>query len=75
LAGNTPPPPTLTSSCFSLIAPDYAISQSGRYRPSGENYVEAESAISPVDAPQDVRAKEARDADAWFTSTTAEVFG
>ncbi|HEY4141210.1 MAG TPA: FAD/NAD(P)-binding oxidoreductase, partial [Pseudolabrys sp.] len=33
LAGNTPPPPTLASSCFSLIAPDYAISQTGRYRP------------------------------------------
>jgi NADPH-dependent 2,4-dienoyl-CoA reductase/sulfur reductase-like enzyme len=75
LAGNTPPPPTLASSCFSLIAPDYAISQTGRYRPSGENYTEAESVISPVDAPQDVRAKEARDADVWFASTTAEAFG
>jgi NADPH-dependent 2,4-dienoyl-CoA reductase/sulfur reductase-like enzyme len=75
LAGNTPPPPTLASSCFSLIAPDYAISQTGRYRPSGENYTEAESVISPVDAPQDVRAKEARDADVWFAATTAEAFG
>ena len=75
LAGNKPLVPTLESSCFSLIAPDYAISQTGRYRPSGENYTEAESVISPVDAPQDVRAKEARDADAWFTATTAEVFG
>jgi NADPH-dependent 2,4-dienoyl-CoA reductase/sulfur reductase-like enzyme len=75
LAGNAPPPPTLTSSCFSLIAPDYAISQTGRYRPSGENYTEAESVISPVDAPQDVRAKEARDADVWFAATTAEAFG
>jgi NADPH-dependent 2,4-dienoyl-CoA reductase/sulfur reductase-like enzyme len=75
LAGNTPPPPTLASSCFSLIAPDYAISQTGRYRPAGENYTEAESIISPVDAPQDVRAKEARDADVWFAATTAEAFG
>lgn len=75
LAGNKPLVPTLESSCFSLIAPDYAISQTGRYRPSGENYTEAESVISPVDAPQDVRAKEAHDADAWFASTTAEVFG
>ena len=75
LAGNKPLVPTLESSCFSLIAPDYAISQTGRYRPSGENYTEAESVISPVDAPQDVRAKEAGDADAWFTATTAEVFG
>jgi sulfide dehydrogenase [flavocytochrome c] flavoprotein subunit len=75
LAGNPPPSPILESSCFSLIAPDYAISQTGRYRPSGENYTEAESIISPVDAPPDVRAKEARDADVWFASTTAEAFG
>ena len=53
LAGNTPPTPTLASSCFSLIAPNYAISQSGRYQPVGDNYTEVDgsSAISPVDAP------------------------
>jgi sulfide dehydrogenase [flavocytochrome c] flavoprotein subunit len=77
LAGNTPPTPTLASSCFSLIAPGYAISQTGRYQPVGDNYTEVEgsAAISPVDAPQDQRAKEARDADAWFAATTTEVFG
>jgi NADPH-dependent 2,4-dienoyl-CoA reductase/sulfur reductase-like enzyme len=77
LAGNTPAMPTLSSSCFSLIAPDYAISQSGRYQPVGDNYTEVEgsSAISPADAPRDLRAKEARDADAWFAAITAEVFG
>lgn len=77
LSGNTPPSPTLTSSCFSLIAPDYAISQSGRYQPTGDNYseVEGSAAISPVDAPRDLRAKEARDAEAWFNATIAEVFG
>lgn len=77
LAGNTPATPTLASSCFSLIAPGYAISQTGRYQPVGDNYTEVEgsSAISPVDAPPDLRAKEARDADAWFVASTAEVFG
>jgi hypothetical protein len=29
--------PTLTSSCYSLIAPDYAISQKGTYRPATTN--------------------------------------
>ncbi len=77
LAGNTPPAPTLTSTCFSLIAPDYAISQAGRYQPVGDLYTEVEgsAAISPADAPQGLRAREARDTDAWFTATTAEVFG
>jgi NADPH-dependent 2,4-dienoyl-CoA reductase/sulfur reductase-like enzyme len=77
LAGGTPAEPTLTSSCYSLIGPDYAISQSGSYRPVGGIYneVEGTGTTSPVDAPQDVRAREAREANAWFTSITAEVFG
>jgi NADPH-dependent 2,4-dienoyl-CoA reductase/sulfur reductase-like enzyme len=77
LAGNTPPTPTLTSSCFSLVAPDYAISQSGQYRPAGDLYTEVEGSagISAVDAPRELRAKEARDGEAWFFTTTTEVFG
>ena len=39
------------------------------------NEVEGGGAISPVDAPQELRAKEARDAAAWYTAITAEVFG
>jgi NADPH-dependent 2,4-dienoyl-CoA reductase/sulfur reductase-like enzyme len=77
LAGNTPMAPTLSSSCYSLIAPDYAISQSGQYRPVGDNYTEVEGSavVSPVDAPAGLRAKEAHDAEAWFAGITAEVFG
>ena len=77
LAGDTPAAPTLTSLCYSLIGPDYAISQRGNYRPvSGiYNEVEGTAATSPVDAPQDVRAKESREADSWFASITGEVFG
>ena len=77
LAGGTPPAPTLTSSCYSLIAPDYAISQTGSYRLVGDIYNEVEGGggMSPVDAPQELRAREAREADAWFTAITAEVFG
>lgn len=75
LSGGKPQAPTLNSSCFSLIAPDYAISQTGRYRPVGDLYTEEASDISPVDAPQSLRAKEAGDAEAWFTATTGEVFG
>jgi sulfide dehydrogenase [flavocytochrome c] flavoprotein chain len=77
LAGNTPPTPTLTSSCFSLVAPNYAISQSGQYRPAGDLYTEVEGSagISAVDAPRELRAKEARDGEAWFFTTTTEVFG
>jgi sulfide dehydrogenase [flavocytochrome c] flavoprotein subunit len=75
LSGGKPQAPTLNSSCFSLIAPDYAISQTGRYRPVGDLYTEEASDISPVDAPQSLRTKEAGDAETWFTAATGEVFG
>ena len=42
LAGQAPAAPTLTSSCYSLIAPDYAISQRGSYRPVDDQYAEAD---------------------------------
>jgi sulfide dehydrogenase [flavocytochrome c] flavoprotein chain len=75
LNGAPPPPPTLASSCYSLIQPEAAISQTGRYRPAGDVYKEIEVGVSPVDATRDQRAKEARDADVWFTTITSEVFG
>ncbi|MGA8945164.1 MAG: FCSD flavin-binding domain-containing protein [Pseudolabrys sp.] len=39
------------------------------------NEAEGTGVISPVDAPQDVRAREAREADSWFASITGAVFG
>jgi NADPH-dependent 2,4-dienoyl-CoA reductase/sulfur reductase-like enzyme len=77
LAGKTPAAPTLTSSCYSLIAPDYAISQKGTYRPIDDQYAEAKGGpvISPLDAPRATRQSEAKDADDWYRSLTSEVFG
>jgi sulfide dehydrogenase [flavocytochrome c] flavoprotein chain len=76
-AGKTPTAPTLTSSCYSLIAPDYAISQKGTYRPADDQYAEAEGGpvISPQDAPRNTRKAEAEQAATWFRSITGEVFG
>jgi len=76
LAGRAPATPTLKSSCFSLIAPDYAISQRGTYRPSEGQYVEAEPVvISDASEPRSVRAREAREAVDWFHRITRESFG
>jgi hypothetical protein len=76
-AGKTPAAPTLTSSCYSLIAPDYAISQKGTYRPIDDQYTEAEGGpvISPQDAPRGTRKAEAEQADTWFRTITGEAFG
>ena len=77
LTGGTPAAPTLTSQCYSLISPDYAISQRGSYRPVDGIYneVEGTAITSPIDAPQDVRAREAAEVESWFKSLTGEVFG
>jgi sulfide dehydrogenase [flavocytochrome c] flavoprotein subunit len=77
LDGKTPDAPTLTSTCFSLIAPDYAISISGVYRPVNGNYMEVEGTgvTSPVEAPRSRRGEEAKFADAWFRTITREAFG
>ena len=77
LAGQPPAPPTLTSSCYSLIAPDYAISQKGTYRPVDDQYTEAEGGpiVSPQGAPRGTRKAEAQEADAWYRALTGEVFG
>jgi NADPH-dependent 2,4-dienoyl-CoA reductase/sulfur reductase-like enzyme len=77
LAGRTPQPPTLKSSCYSLLAPDYAISQRGTYRPVDDQYAEADGSaiISPLNVPRSARAAEARDADAWYRTITREMFG
>jgi NADPH-dependent 2,4-dienoyl-CoA reductase/sulfur reductase-like enzyme len=77
LAGKSPAAPTLTSSCYSLIAPDYAISQKGTYRPLEDQYTEAEGGpvISAELAPRGRRKAEADEAETWYRSITGEVFG
>ncbi len=63
--------------CYSLLAPDYAISISGVYRPVNGQYMEVDGTgvTSPVEAPRSLRIQEANFADAWFMSITREIFG
>jgi NADPH-dependent 2,4-dienoyl-CoA reductase/sulfur reductase-like enzyme len=77
IAGKSPPAPTLTSSCFSLLAPDYAISQRGTYRVVEGQYNESEPGIvvSPLNAAADTRNAEAKEAAAWYADITTAVFG
>jgi len=77
LSGKSPAAPTLTSSCFSLLAPDYAISQRGTYRVVDGQYQESDPGIvvSPVTAPAATRSAEAKEAAAWYADITAAVFG
>jgi hypothetical protein len=77
LKGEAPQPRELASSCFSLIAPDFALAIAGKYRPHDGQFTEVEGSItnSPVNPAAALRAQEAKSADAWFTTTTGETFG
>ena len=77
LHGETPSPPKLINTCYSLVAPDYGISIAGVYHPAGGQFADVEGAggVSPIDAPADFRALEAAYAEAWFHTIAAETFG
>jgi NADPH-dependent 2,4-dienoyl-CoA reductase/sulfur reductase-like enzyme len=77
LRGEKPPEPKLINTCYSIVAPEYAISIAGVYHPANGLLADVEGAggISPIDAPGSFRALEASYADAWFKTITSEVFG
>ena len=77
LAGQKPDEPRLINTCYSLVAPDYAISVAGVYRPVDGQLKDVEGAggVSPLNAPAAFRAQEATFANGWFKTITEEVFG
>lgn len=76
LAGRTPEPPRLTGICYNIVAPGYGFSLAGNYQPKGDIFAEVEGgATSPLEAPRELRVREAAEAERWFEAITAECFG
>lgn len=76
LAGRPPETPRLTGVCYNTVAPGYGFSLAGNYQPKGDIFAEVEGgATSPVDAPRELRAREATEAERWFQTITADTFG
>lgn len=76
LAGRAPEAPRLTGACYNTVAPGYGFSLAGNYQPRGDIFAEVEGgATSPVDAPRELRAREAAEAERWFQTITADTFG
>jgi sulfide dehydrogenase [flavocytochrome c] flavoprotein chain len=75
IAGKSADMPRLTGACYNTVAPGYAFSQSGIYQPRDDQFAEIEVATSPVDAPRELRAREADNAQAWFKTITGDAFG
>ncbi len=75
LSGKSPETPRLTGACYNTVAPGYAFSLSGVYQPKDGQFAEVEGATSPVNAPREVRAREAEAAENWFRKITVDTFG
>lgn len=76
LAGRAPEAPRLNGVCYNTVAPGYGFSLAGNYQPRGDIFAEVEGgATSPVDAPRELRAREAAEAERWFQTITADTFG
>jgi sulfide dehydrogenase [flavocytochrome c] flavoprotein subunit len=76
IAGKAPETPRLTGICYNTVAPGYAFSLAGTYLPKGDIFAEAEgNATSVVDAPREIRAREAEEAHSWYNRITADAFG
>jgi len=76
LAGKPPETPRLTGACYNIVAPGYGFSLTGNYQPKDDVFAEVEGgATSPVDAPRELRAREADEAQKWFQTITADAFG
>ena len=77
LAETKPAEPLLMNTCYSMLAPQTAISVAGVYRPKDGVLTDSlgGGGTSPLDAPPQFRAQEAGYADAWFRTITAETFG
>jgi sulfide dehydrogenase [flavocytochrome c] flavoprotein subunit len=75
IAGRSSDLPRLDGACYNTVAPGYAFSLSGIYQPKDGQFAEVEVHTSPVDAPHELRQREAEEAQAWFKTITVDAFG
>lgn len=74
LSGREAPVPRLINTCYSLIAPDQAISVSGLYGLAGDRLSALAEGMSPLVADAALRRREAVDARHWYHSIMADSF-
>ena len=77
VSGAAPAMPKLDGACYNTVAPGYAFSLSGSYQPKDDIFAEVEGSgfTSPVDAPREVRMREADQAQSWYKKITVDTFG
>ncbi len=77
LNGKDPADPSFANTCYSLVTPSYGISVAKIYAWRGGKLVgvEGSGGVSPRNAPDSVRADEARYAYGWYASISADIWG
>jgi len=77
LTGDPVGDPIYINACYSLLAPDYAISVTAMYgvRSGKVSILENATGTSPLGADRKYRGKEAKDARGWYASIVADTFG
>jgi sulfide dehydrogenase [flavocytochrome c] flavoprotein chain len=76
LSGKSSDLPRLNGACYNTVAPGYAFSLTGIYQPKDGQFAEIDGNVtSPVDAPREVRQREAEMAQGWFKTITVDAFG
>lgn len=77
LAGEAPPTPTFINTCYSLLSPEYGISVAAVYRLSNGEITAVPEAggVSPLEASDAFRRREAKFARGWYESIMADTLG
>lgn len=78
LKGMDMPDPSYVNTCYSLVSPDYGISVAAVYRYSKDKgifKVKGSGGVSPKNADNAYRKREARFAKGWYDSITSDSFG
>jgi len=75
ISDKSPEVPRLNGACYNTVAPGYAFSLTGIYQPKEGQFAEVEVSTSPLDAPREVRMREAESARSWFKTIMADAFG
>ena len=77
LKGKEPASYSISNTCYSFLAPDYAIFVAAEYQLSGRELVKIKGSgeVSPLNVDLSVRHSEAFSAQKWYNSITQDMFG
>jgi sulfide dehydrogenase [flavocytochrome c] flavoprotein chain len=77
MQGKVPAPPSLVNTCYSLVAPGYAISVAAVYKLTSDGIVSIKGAggLTPMDADDDQLSEEATYARGWYKNIAQDIWG